>query len=189
MARLFLAVELPPPMHTALDRLIKKLTPRALSAKWVSEKNAHLTLEFLGDFSEEKLAALHEAMEQVSKRHCSFGLHLLGGGSFGAPQSPRVLWVNVQGDTQALHALQVDVQNALKALGHVPEKRAFRPHLTLARSKSPQGDPSFLKCEKDLQACDLGTLNVTSFVLFQSELKPEGALHVALEVFSLSEGP
>src|SRR3712207_7437894 len=62
-------------------------------------------------------------------RHAPLTLHIKGGGSFGSPRRPRVLWAGVAGDVEALSAIQKDVEAALAPLGVAPEGRAFTPHI------------------------------------------------------------
>jgi 2'-5' RNA ligase len=57
----------------------------------------------------------------------------------------------------------------------VPQRRAFSPHLTLARFKSPRAQlhlQSLLSQRADLS---LGSFRVSEFYLFESKLSPRGA--------------
>lgn len=186
MARLFIAIELSETMHDELARLIHKHATHAPRAKWVKAKTAHLTLEFLGDWPDDARGLLDDMLKRIATRHAPFELHVAQGGTFGPPNSPRVLWLDVSGDISALGAIQKDIQRELVSLGHVPEAREFRPHLTLARARTPRGDADLEKAVEALKTTSLGTLPVHSFQLFSSELSSTGAIHTPLLNLHLS---
>ncbi|MDZ7729728.1 MAG: 2'-5' RNA ligase family protein [Dehalococcoidia bacterium] len=54
-------------------------------------------------------------------------------GLFGGREGLRVMWVGIAGDVLRLEALVRDVNLALSVVGFEPERRPFRPHLTLGR--------------------------------------------------------
>jgi 2'-5' RNA ligase len=58
----------------------------------------------------------------------------LGDALWLAPRRPHVLTVALRDGSGRLEALQARVQAALEAgAGHVPERRAWRPHVTVGR--------------------------------------------------------
>src|SRR5207249_9851649 len=63
-------------------------------------------------------------------------LRLEGLGTFPSSGPPRVLWVGLVGDLDALARLAADVERDAVSCGWNPERRPFRPHLTLARIDS-----------------------------------------------------
>jgi RNA 2',3'-cyclic 3'-phosphodiesterase len=75
-------------------------------------------------------------------------------------------------------ALQQQVSAALAALGvYTPEKRAWLPHVTVARFRQP-GQPF------PLQNVNLQELCVSRMVLYTSVLARGGAVHTPLAVFT-----
>ena len=166
--RLFVAVVLGGAVgaraHEALERL-RTLAPRA---RWVRPEGVHVTLAFLGAVEPARLAPLQEALSQVAARHPALQLGVAGGGSFGSPARPRVLWAGITGDTEALGTLQADVARSLGPLGFSPEARAFTPHLTLARAKEPRGEPALAEAARALAQEDWGRARVEHLVLFES---------------------
>ncbi len=167
--RLFTAVTLGSAVEAqataALERL-KRLAPRA---RWVNPEGVHLTLAFLGEVDAARLPAIGEALTPVSRRHAPFTLTIEGGGSFGAPSHPSVLWAGVGGDTAALGALQVEVAAVLEPLGFPKDKRQYTPHLTLARAKAPRGDAALRECRRALEAEHWGQARVEQLILFESK--------------------
>ena len=59
----------------------------------------------------------------------------LQAGVFPGLRRPRVMWIGLGGETEALIQLQVALDTGLADLGFEKEKRPFKAHLTLARIK------------------------------------------------------
>jgi len=84
-------------------------------------------------------------------------------------------------------ALQAAVENALAGCGFPREERSFRPHLTLARIKSPRGltgASALMDGRSDYRA---GSFVGRSVTLFQSTLTPKGAIYTELAQFPFQE--
>jgi 2'-5' RNA ligase len=146
----------------------------------VPPENAHLTLAFLGSTEDAKVPELSKALEAVAARAGPFDLQLRGGGAFGSPKRPRVLWVGVEGDTAALHQLHGWTEAALQPLGYQPEHRDYRPHLTLARARDPRGDPTLARCAGALANRVLGAARIDRLILFRSQPGPGGSKYTPL---------
>lgn len=131
--RLFLALNLEPDIRRAVADATAPLRAEAPELGWVADGRLHLTLKFLGEQAEDRVAAIRAAMDDVARRHRAFALRLGGGvGAFPNFRRPRVVWMGVNADPK-LELLHHDVEVACEALGFELEGRAFRPHLTLAR--------------------------------------------------------
>lgn len=175
--RLFVAVDPPEPLRSALGAEIEGLRRLAPGAKWVRPESIHVTLAFLGATDDEKVPAISQALERVGRAHRPLVLEARGGGAFGGKRKPRVLWVGLEGDLEPLAMLQKAVEEALVPLGYQPEERAFRPHLTLARARDPRGDPALAPCAEELQTASLGSFPVEELILYRSDLSPKGAVY------------
>ena len=115
-------------------------------------------------------------MDTVAGGGAGFTLGLSGVGVFPNPHAARVLWVGVDDPSGACAPLARDLEFALAPLGFTPEKRAFRPHLTLARFKNPaRVQEEVLEYKPEPVSFE-----VTQITLFQSRLRPEGAEYMAL---------
>ena len=166
--RLFVAVTLGSAVEAQASAGIQRLRALAPRARWVPAANLHLTLSFLGEVEAQRLPPVMAALTPVAPAHAPFTLSLQDGGGFGPSTHPRVLWADVKGDTQALGALQADVAAALSPLGFEPEFREYVAHLTLARSRDPQGDRELAACVHALQGAHWGPARVERLVLFES---------------------
>jgi 2'-5' RNA ligase len=167
--RLFTAVTLGNAVETRATAGIERLRGLSPRARWVSPQGVHLTLVFLGEVDAAQLPALEAALTPVAHHHAPFTLTIEGGGYFGPPRHPHVLWAGVGGATAALEALQAEVATVLVPLGFSREKRMYTAHLTLARSKDPKGDTAFLECKKVLEGEHWGEARVEHLILFESK--------------------
>jgi 2'-5' RNA ligase len=132
--RLFVAIELDPQVLRALGEVQREMRSRGLQGlRWTREEGIHLTLKFLGETPESRVPQIQEAITKGASRHRKHALRLGRLGTFGGRRNPRVLWVGLEGDVEALGALQADLDAALGAIGFPKEDRRFNAHLTLAR--------------------------------------------------------
>jgi RNA 2',3'-cyclic 3'-phosphodiesterase len=167
-ARLFVAVDPAPNVVDHLRAATARVRSLAPDARWVDLAGLHLTLSFLGDTEAERVPQLTAVLAAVALRHPPTDLQFGGAGTFGS-RAPRVLWAGVTGDVAALVATQVDLAAALEPLGYVPEARAFTPHLTLARSREPRGEPGLATAAAALASADFGPTRAAALVLYRSE--------------------
>jgi len=154
--------------------------------RWVVQENLHFTLKFLGSVEDKQITPIMLALEQTLRPARSFSLTGRGIGVFPNIKRPRVLWVGFQG--QGLPKLAEEVETALEPLGFAREKRDFAPHLTIGRWRNPGLQPKKLREEMERwQDNDFGQSRVEEVVLFQSVLKPNGAVYSPLGVIRLSD--
>jgi 2'-5' RNA ligase len=149
----------------------------------------HLTLKFLGNVAESDLPAIKAALAQIGQQHAPFAFTVGGLGCFPNVRRPRVVWVGIQEQTGTLAGLQRDVEKGLVPLGFEAEKRAFHPHLTLGRTKRGLRSADQRRLGEILAGVEVGELdriNVESFHLMRSDLRPSGAVYTALATFDLS---
>jgi 2'-5' RNA ligase len=166
--RLFVAVTLGADIEARATAAMAELQAMAPQARWVRPEGLHLTLSFLGEVAAERLPELREALSGVATHHAPFTLSVAGGGGFGSPRHPRVLWAGIGGDTAALGALQAEVAAALEPLGFPRETRAYTAHLTLARAKHPRGEAALAPCVQALAGAAWGEARVERLLLFES---------------------
>lgn len=180
LLRLFVAVPLGPAIAASVARAIGTVRLAAPTARWASPEGVHLTLSFLGGVSSDRVAAITAALTPAAARHRPFTIDAGPAGLFGRASSPRVLWLGVGGDRDALAALQRDVTAALAAIGFPPEAREFRPHLTLARARDEAGDARLTRAAERLAHFEAAPTRVTRIELVQSQLGPGGARYATL---------
>lgn len=128
--RLFIAVDFPPEIKKLLAEEAAALRRRGVSGHFTREDNLHLTLAFLGEQPPSGRDAAVRAMERCGG--AAFPVAFGGYGTFRGGRDGDILYRRVEGG-EALSGLHRRLSEALKTEGFVLERRAFRPHLTLAR--------------------------------------------------------
>jgi 2'-5' RNA ligase len=184
--RLFVAIALPEDLRARLSR-IQQGVP---AARWVDPDNLHLTLRFIGEADGSEAQDLDAALAQV--RAARFAVTLAGVGRFGQGRKSRALWVGVE-PAPGLDRLRRRVEQAVQAAGFAPERRKFKPHVTLARFKGAPGgasggDPGQRLHDHLAQhaAFRAGAFEVRAFVLYSSLLTQAGAIYTPESVYPLS---
>jgi len=184
--RLFVALDIPADVRAAIAAVVEKLRPTCKAARWVRLEGAHVTLKFIGEVPVQSIEAIKTALTTVSFPG-AIQIFFRGIGFFPSERHPRVLWAGVVAGPE-LRALAEAVVNSLAPLGHAHEKRAFSPHVTLARFKSPEKLEGLQAAIAAAGPLEFGSVVAGKFHLYQSVLKPGGAEYTLLASFgSLGE--
>lgn len=174
--RLFVAIRPPRP---ARERLIAAMGGIS-GARWQSDDQLHLTLRFIGEVDRRQAEDAHAALGAV--HYPRFEAWLAGAGFFETRGKPDTLWAGVA-PREALSALHKKIDKALDRAGLEPERRAFVPHITLARlSRSAGPIDGFLEQAGDLSCPPFA---VDRFALFESDLTAERAVYSMLADYPL----
>jgi RNA 2',3'-cyclic 3'-phosphodiesterase len=184
--RAFIAVGIDPKTVERISEATDQLKPSIAGIRWAPLTNLHLTVKFLGDVEETTIDPIARALRQHIAPFPRFTINAKGLGVFPDVKRPQVLWVGLEGIHLA--ELASTVETALKPLGFEPEKRGFKPHLTIGRWR--QRDKSTAKFIAELErwaGYEFGKSEVRNIILFQSMLRPEGAIHRPLEKILLSD--
>jgi 2'-5' RNA ligase len=186
--RLFIALELPPDVVAALRDMQHRLQRSgAHPVKWVAPDAFHLTLQFLGAVATAQVPALCAALRplQQAPAHSSSHMQLAVTGAFPNLRRPQTLWVGVGGATAQLAQLAHQVGQALVPLGFAPDTRPFRAHLTIGRVRqhaTPAQRRELGAAIAALPAPPAVTWPITTPILFQSTLTPDGAHYQRIDV-------
>jgi 2'-5' RNA ligase len=186
--RAFIAVEIAPQIAARIGAVIKPLAARVGKLRWVDPANFHLTVKFLADIDESRIAPIGAALAEALAPFPRFTINAKGLGVFPNPRRPRVLWVGLAGNQ--LYPLKSKVDSALMPLGFAPEDQIFTPHLTIGRWR--QGERVGRSLEQALgewRDHEFGPSPIDEISLFQSELKPSGAIYHRLKVIALKPDP
>lgn len=170
-----------------MGKVQDELRKDGFNIRWVRPRGIHLTLKFLGDIDRKDLDPLGVALTKVAEGVRAFTLRGAGLGVFPDAHRPRVIWVGLAGDVRDLLTLQGRLEAHLAPLGHARERRPFRGHLTLGRVKGRLDTPCLIKHLEALKDFCTDPFVVRSIVLFQSTLRPQGALYTRLAEARLRE--
>ena len=173
--RVFLAVAPGDPFTAALSARLDGVRDR-LPVRWTRAHAWHLTLQFLGEWPQDRLEALQVALAGFAAGP-PFRLRPAGPGAFPHMRRPRVLFLHLEDDGPAAH-----LASRLRVLvdGIWPDgpqdRKAFRPHLTLARVDRTLGF-DHVKIFENIDLSGLPEIPVEGFSLVASELGPGGSRH------------
>jgi len=166
MHRLFVAIR---PPEAIRDLLIDAMDDSA-DFRWQDDAQLHLTLRFIGEV--ERPVAEDLAAALAALRSPSFQIRVQGTGCF-EQRSSGALWAGVE-PRAPIATLAAKVERMCQSVGLEPERRAFHPHITLARWKGRRSRElaGFLDRTRGLAS---EPFEVDRFVLFESRLSRHGA--------------
>ena len=177
MHRLFVAIR--PPEHIR-DLLVDAMddTP---DFRWQDESQLHVTLRFIGEVDRPLANDLADALARV--RSPVFNVRINGVGRF-EQRSGGALWAGVE-PKEPIVALAAKIERVCQQVGLEPERRAFHPHVTLARwnGRRTREVADYLERRRGLVS---EPFQVASFILFESHLSRHGAHYEAVAQFRLS---
>lgn len=176
MQRLFVAIR--PPLDIR-ERLLAAMGGVA-GARWQSEDQLHLTLRFIGELDRHAARDVDAALSAV--HHPRFEIALAGMGSFERRGDPVTLWAGVA-PHEPVKALHNKIDQALSRAALDPERRAYTPHITLARL--PRGSGPVRGAIETSGGLSSPPFAVEEFSLFESRLTPEGPVYTRLERYAL----
>lgn len=183
--RCFLAIELSEEARNAVAGLRDRLRRAGANASWPRPENLHLTLRFLGEMDEECQAAIAARLRESLATLQSPALLVRGTGAFPNVRKPSVVWVGIESPGNALAAVQDACEQAAQAIGLKAEKKAFRPHITLARLREPYRAGRLVRALETDSGFFGGEFTASNVTLFSSTLTPQGAVYAPLEHFPL----
>jgi RNA 2',3'-cyclic 3'-phosphodiesterase len=182
-ARLFLALEPSEPDRAALAAWRDELIAGRGDLRATAATTLHLTLVFLGYRPEKEIESIARCAfdaigEAAAPELVPRAVKPL------PPRRPRLFALDLADPGERAAGIQAAASDALAAgRFYTPEKRAWWPHVTLARVK------------RDARAEPLpsdpppGTLRADHVTLYRSLLRPQGALYEPLARLDLAHAP
>lgn len=200
--RTFLAIEIPPAVHTIIRQTQQEIETLLAAAqhssaiRWTAPAAVHLTLRFLGETTEEQRRQLQEGCLGLTARQKPFTLTVQEAGCFPNVQAPNIIWLGLQPADQTLFQLQAKIEQTAQRVGFAAEPKPFRPHLTIGRLRHTIERPQ-QRAIGQILARALATIQpsrspatvfvATHVVHMQSQLEPTGARYIPLQLFKFSE--
>jgi RNA 2',3'-cyclic 3'-phosphodiesterase len=177
MHRLFVAIR---PPEAIRDLLIDAMDDSA-DFRWQTDEQLHVTLRFVGEVDRPIANDLADALGGI--RADRLELRISGVGRF-AQRNSGALWAGVE-PRPPLAALAAKVERACQQVGLEPERRAFHPHITLARWKGRRTREvhAYLERRAGLSSEPFA---IDEFSLFESQLSRHGAHYQEVASYPLS---
>ncbi len=180
--RLFIALPLPEKAEQFLGYIIDDLKQKRGKVKWVSSKNIHLTMKFLGNTEKSKIEDIKSAIKKTASKHSQINSTINKINGFPNLNRPRVIWAGLDNNENCLDKLEniaSDIDDEMSQLGFEKENKKFKSHLTLGRVKD---NKNIGELTKYLETYRINPQSVLfdKIVLFKSTLTPQGAIYERL---------
>ncbi len=146
--------------------------------KMVNPKILHLTLEFLGEITEEQIQVVSKILDEI--KFPKFRLEIKQPGLLPNEKYIRVIFCEMDGELEVLQNIQKELRFKLKESGFKVDSRGFKPHLTIARVKSIKNKSELIKVINNLSKFSCGEEEIDSINLKKSELYPTGPIYTSL---------
>jgi len=185
--RSFIAIEVPQTLQARMEELQRELKRTEADVKWVRPGGIHLTLKFLGSIGLEDIEKLSLAITPVVAAWVPFEVKIFSLGCFPSTRNPRVIWLGVDRGGAEVLSLQKAIENKAAEAGFLPEPKSFKPHLTVGRVRSAKGMNPLIQAMEKHRDAEIGSFRVSEVHLFQSELKPSGAVYTKLRAFLMGK--
>jgi RNA 2',3'-cyclic 3'-phosphodiesterase len=178
MIRLFAAIAIPEEIGEGLLRRQQGLP----GARWRPIEAFHMTLRFVGEVNETVAEDLDAELSTIGGE--ALTLTLAGVGSFGEGEDIHAVWAGVE-QTEPLKHLAARCETAARRAGLTPDRRAWKPHVTLAylRRADPARVGAWIQGHNLLKS---PPFRVTSFGLYCSRLSREGSSYRLEREYQLS---
>jgi 2'-5' RNA ligase len=184
--RCFIALPINDGVRAELDTLQNHLRHTGAHVSWARTGNIHLTLAFLGDVFESRVADLSPVLDDLGHRIPPFRFEVAQVGTFGSPRSPRVVWAGVEEESGVLAELHQELVLGLAGLDLSLEARPFRPHLTVGRVRSRRGLAELTSAIASVKNSRFGWVEAGRVLLMRSRLESQGARYDVLHASSLT---
>lgn len=165
--RAFIGIDFEEEMKNEIYEIQQKLKKYAKKGRWKYIDNYHITLKFLDEISLTQKKSIDDVMGRICSDKKPFDLSASKLGIFKGKSSIRVLWLGLTGDIQKLQLLYKEIDKAFTPIGFFPEKRKFRPHITIGQDIIFKYD--FNQIRDSIGEINLDLIRVKSLYLIKSE--------------------
>lgn len=179
--RLFIGMPLSDEATRALSQLTMRLRSRDDGWRWSAPESWHITLQFLGNTSQEQCACIVALLRELHLPSVSIIPE-----SFGFFARAGIFYLEVR-STEPIIALQQSVTAATAPCGFIAENRPYQPHVTLARIKGKHGIHSLSRLKAQLPlAPHFTSFLAEDFLLYESFTDLAGSRYQVRERFAFN---
>lgn len=179
--RMFIAIPLSAQATAELSALSLQLRSGTDSFRWSAPESWHITLQFLGNISEEQYTCIVSRLSDLHLPNISITF-----GAFGFFERAGIFYVDVC-NTERLKTLQQTITAATGLCGCTAEDRPYHPHITLARIKGKQDIHALARLKAIIpRTPPFTTFRAETFILYESFTGPSGSRYEARESFAFN---
>ena len=180
--RLFIGIPLAQDVKDALQSLTRSLQSANDNLRWSSSESWHITLQFLGETSEESHRCVVTRLQEVLSAEVP--VRLDGTGFF---ERAGVFFAGVRVSTGMLE-LEKRILAATARCGFVAEDRPFHPHVTLARAKGDKRMNALQKLKQRVKGdVTFPAFTASEFLLYEASLGAGGPRYEIRNRFPLGK--
>lgn len=181
--RIFAAIEIVGQARERVSNYIADLKSAFpnLRVGWERPEKLHITVKFAGNISNSELADLTEKAAAAAASSSTFSVTVAKSGAFTKPRGSNVLWLGLDARQLAVLAAAFEpVKYPAKP------KRAFTPHLTIARLREPQNSKTLIDWHLS-SLFEPVEFTARELVIFESTLLPNGSVYRAVSRHMFSD--
>lgn len=184
MIRLFIALNIPDDIKEKIINLRNSVIPNPMDYKWESIDKLHLTLKFIGEVEENLAEEISKELDFIALYN-TFNCSFTKFGFFYSGGKPVILWLGLRINREIFNLVD-ELNSKLIKFDIEPEKRKFKPHLTLMRIRK-KIDKNFIY---SFENCKLPeTEFITNSVsLIKSELQTDSSKYTKIKNYNLMGG-
>jgi len=187
MRRTFVALRPSDDVLDYVETVVGRARRSMVGPRWLPREQWHVTVHFFGNLDDDAFTrALHTLT--FFERCEAFTFAIDSAGAFASERRARVLWLAAQ-EARAYQAMLADYCVFLAAQGFAVEEPR-QMHLTVARLRVPSPAHEAVRAMRDAMD-DIGPApawRVTEAVLYESQLRREGAHYSVVERARLAAG-
>jgi 2'-5' RNA ligase len=185
--RIFLAVFPPPEVQRAVFAAAEALKRPGDGVSWVSAKNLHYTLRFMGELGADGAGRVKLAADEAAQTGAAFTAALGPLGAFPNARRARVLWAGMTEGGERLSALAAALEAALRRKGFDRADHAFTAHLTIGRVRDPHADWTERLAAARVEGA--ARFTVDRICVVESRLSPKGSTYTVIHEAMLAPAP
>ena len=127
--RLFIAINFKENEKKQIQNVIREIEKNSIQGRFVKNEHMHLTLEFLGEVTEEKVPVIKNAIKQITFEPFTMNLSSLG---YFKRRQGDIYWLGIE-HNDTLFEIQARLHDSLIREGFELENRPYKPHITIGR--------------------------------------------------------
>ena len=184
--RLFAALPVSDAVRSTMGVVIDSLRPYGWPMKWVDPSLAHLTVRFYGNVGRDQISSLSQRLAAVASEAFPAQVSTSATGAFPSASRPRVIWIGLDGDVEAIGAVAAAVATATAHIGE-PDTKPFKPHITIGRLRQGGKPPSDFAAAVNALHLEPVDFSIDRLQLIRSVLSPAGPTYTVIGEWPLGQ--
>ena len=182
--RIFIGLQLSGYLINTIPMIKSTIQDKKQLIRWVSGKNLHLTLSFIGSIALEEIDRLKIELNSISNLN-SFDMIINGTGCFPDIENPKILWLDINKGREKLADIQNNIEKIASPFKAHNKNENFVPHITIGRIKNLNKNINLdLSTFSNAVYSDI-RIPVKTIYLFKSQLLESGVEYSVISKYSL----